>query len=102
LADWYAREEATWKSSPVLSWAIFSELMKFVTPYYQEVLDRLCDRLDQVDFTAENCRVKTLVEQLKGRLASHRTVTVVSPRAQDPESFRTKAEKGRRGQIQIL
>ncbi len=91
LADWCARENATWQND-VLSWAIFSELMKFMTPYYQEALERLCQRLERVDFTAENSRVKTLVDQLGGRLHPHQRIHILDPRAGD-RGFQSDFEK---------
>lgn len=92
LADWYARENGTWGNDDVLSWAIFSELMKFITPYYQEALERLCHRLERVDLIAENFRVKTLVGQLSGRLLPHQSISVRDPRADD-RGFQMAFEK---------
>jgi hypothetical protein len=92
LADWYARESGTWGNDDVLSWAIFSELMKFITPYYQESLERLCHRLERVDLTAENFRVKTLVDQLRGQLLPYQSISVRDPRAAD-RGFQRAFEK---------
>lgn len=91
LADWYARESGTW-GGDVLSWAIFSELMKFISPYYLEAVDRLCERLDRVEFTEENFRVKNLVEHLAGRQHAHQTLIIRDRRADD-RSFQRKFEK---------
>jgi hypothetical protein len=102
LADWYAREQATWQGD-TLSWAIFSELMKFLTPYYKEALDRLCDRLERVGFTEENYRVKTFVDQLSGRLDSYQTITIRDPRADNRKFQRSFESRARRcGQASLF
>jgi len=89
LADWYAREAATWDSMDTLSWAIFSELMKFITPYYEEAMTRLRERLDRVEPTEDNYRVKNLVERLKGKSVS---IVIADPRTRDL-GFQRKFEK---------
>ena len=60
LADWYAREAATWGGHETLSWATFSELMKFINPYYEEALARLRERLTNLPLTVGNFWAKNL------------------------------------------
>lgn len=65
LSDWYARDAATWNADETLSRAIFSELMKFISPYYEEALKPLSERLEHVELTEENYRVKNMLDRLK-------------------------------------
>jgi hypothetical protein len=64
----------------VLSWTIFSELMKFVTPYYEEAIARLSERLSHVEYTAENYQIKNLIKKLQGGFAN---VYITDERSQD-------------------
>jgi len=93
LADWYAREAATWQSMGILSWTIFSELMKFLTPYYEEAIARLSERLSHVEYTAENCEIKNFIEKLHGRFT---TLYITDGRSKDKRFQREFEAKLRR------
>jgi hypothetical protein len=80
LADWYARDAAAWQGSGILSWATFSELMKFTRPYYEAAIARLTGRLESLPLAAENFWAKNLLAKLQGRTT---TFSVMDPKMND-------------------
>lgn len=81
LADWYTRDAAAWQGSgTILSWATFSELMKFTRPYYEEAIARLIGRLESLPLAVENFWAKNLLAKLQGGTS---TFSVMDPQAND-------------------
>jgi Domain of unknown function (DUF4365) len=80
LADWYARDAAAWQGSGILSWATFSELMKFTRPHYEEAIARLIERLESLPLAVENFWAKNLLAKLQGGTT---TFSAMDPHAND-------------------
>ncbi len=54
LEDWYIRNSGMWEGTYFLYHAIFSELMKYISPYYEEAMGQILKRIKTVEGNFEN------------------------------------------------
>ena len=75
LEVWYVRSAAIWNDDFLLFHAVFSELMKFVGPKYDEAINELMTRIERVTENFDNQEVINFFLELKGE--KERNVTYV-------------------------
>lgn len=57
LDMWYIRNKAIWDDDSSLNYTVFSEVLKFISPYYLEAKDKMINRLKTVELTFETIEI---------------------------------------------
>lgn len=62
IDDWYIRSLAIWEDNPYLFHGVFSELMSYIKPFYEEAFKKLKKRVKNVELTFENSELISFFE----------------------------------------
>lgn len=54
---WYLRNRAIWDEDSSLNYTVFSELLKFITPFYFEAKEKIISRLKNIELTFETTEI---------------------------------------------
>lgn len=57
LDEWYIRNKAIWDDDSLLNYTVFSELLKFIKPYYLEAKEKVINRLKNIDLSFETLEI---------------------------------------------
>lgn len=90
--SWYIRSAAIWNDYFQLFHAVFSELMLFIGPYYEEALQKLQDRLEFVEECFENQELINFYLQKKGG-PDNVTYSFMDERFSDPNFHKEMENK---------